>query len=294
MPSYRIHGRYSNGGEETIVVRGQLANQPYEQRLHVKLPQNAPAHEAMASVWARQQVRQLMSQMVRARQTKELVEKVTQLGLTFRLMTQWTSFVAVEEKVINVDGKPQTVVQPVEMPEGVSYEGVFGEQQMPIAAMRGARALSFSSAPQSSYNLKRRYASPPPVGNAPPQQAWAAPPTLKGEESNDISFAPSDASLSAQVKRLLDKLAAQICLDIAHIKTIVITGHADSSPQDNFKHKLSLERAIAVADYLKNQCPALTYDKLVIRGEADRKPVADNRTEVGRAKNRRVEIQIKR
>jgi outer membrane protein OmpA-like peptidoglycan-associated protein len=100
--------------------------------------------------------------------------------------------------------------------------------------------------------------------------------------------------LSDQVKRLLDKLAAQICLDITHIKTIVITGHADSSPQDNFKRKLSLERAVAVADYLKSQCPALTYDKLVIKGKADRKPVADNNTEIGRALNRRVEIQIKR
>ncbi|OAD21080.1 protein containing Outer membrane protein, OmpA/MotB [Candidatus Thiomargarita nelsonii] len=74
----------------------------------------------------------------------------------------------------------------------------------------------------------------------------------------------------------------------------MFTGHADSSPQDNFKQKLSLERAVAVADYLVSQCPALTHDKLVIRGEADRKPVADNNTEVGRAKNRRVEIQIKR
>ncbi len=301
----RIHGRYTKGGEETIVVRGQLANQPYKQRLRVKLPQNAPAHEAIASVWARQQVRQLMRQMVRAGQTKELVEKVTQLGLTFRLMTQWTSFVAVEEKIVNVDGKPQTVVQPVEMPEGVSYEGVFGEQQMPApTAMRGMRAKSFKSAPQRSYGFNNRYASPPPVGKAPPQQAWAAPPMKESDKSvsslvlskqaNDIRFAPGDARLSAQVKRLLDKLAAQICRDISHINKIVITGHADSSPADNFKHKLSLERAIAVADYLKSQCPALTSDKLVIRGEADWKPVADNSTEIGRAKNRRVEIKIKR
>jgi Ca-activated chloride channel family protein len=124
----RLHGRYTKGGEETIVVRGQLANQPYKQKLFVRLPKNEPAHETMATVWARQNVRQLMNQMVRDGQTKELIEKVTQLGLTFRLMTQWTSFVAVEEGVVNVESKPQTVAQPVEMPEDVSYEGVFGEQ----------------------------------------------------------------------------------------------------------------------------------------------------------------------
>jgi Ca-activated chloride channel family protein len=124
----RIHGRYTKGGEDTIVVRGQLANQSYKQKLSISLPKNEPAHETMATVWARQKVRQLMNQMVRDGQTNELIEEVTQLGLNFRLMTQWTSFVAVEEGIVNVEGSQQTVVQPVEMPEDVSYEGVFGEE----------------------------------------------------------------------------------------------------------------------------------------------------------------------
>jgi len=41
-------------------------------------------------------------------------------------MTQFTSFVAVEERVTNEGGKPKTIQVPVERPEGVSYEGVFG------------------------------------------------------------------------------------------------------------------------------------------------------------------------
>ena len=44
-------------------------------------------------------------------------------------MTQFTSFVAVEEQVVTKDGKPQRVEVPVEMPEGVSYEGVFGNDE---------------------------------------------------------------------------------------------------------------------------------------------------------------------
>ncbi|OAD19484.1 protein containing Outer membrane protein, OmpA/MotB [Candidatus Thiomargarita nelsonii] len=180
----------------------------------------------------------------------------------------------------------------------------------PIAT-RGMRAKSFKSVPQGSYSFNNRYAPPPPTAGHIPQagKVMSAPPSVfsskesddsvsrvqaLSKQAKDIRFAPGDAKLSTQVKRLLNKLAAQICRDISHIKEIVITGHADSSPQDNFKHKLSLARAIAVADYLKSQCPALTHYKLVIRGEADRKPVADNSTEVGRAKNRRVEIQINR
>jgi len=56
-------------------------------------------------------------------------EAITQLGLEYRLMTQFTSFVAVEDRVVTKDGKPQRVEVPVEMPEGVSYEGVFGNKQ---------------------------------------------------------------------------------------------------------------------------------------------------------------------
>src|SRR5262249_9221197 len=56
----------------------------------------------------------------------ELHEAITKLGLDYNLMTQFTSFVAVEETVVTEGGKPMRVDVPVEMPHGMSYEGVFG------------------------------------------------------------------------------------------------------------------------------------------------------------------------
>jgi len=366
----RIHGRYTKGGKATITVRGQLAKQSYEQKLWIRLPKNEPKHEAMATVWARQKVRDLMSQMVRQGQTKELIEKVTQLGLTFRLMTQWTSFVAVEEKVVNVDGKPQTVTQPVELPEGVSYEGVFGEQA-PLARgsylggaiTKGAsimpRTRSSRRAPAYSGGRSRGSVAPaeiyrnngavkPPAAPAyrgnrnqdlasapPPPASYAQPPrklqsytpqpsmpmiTESEEKStrafkkdkakeeskpaindsvsqNDsITFAPGKSTLTDRTKRILDRIARQICQDIANIKAITIIGHTDNSQHDNFKQKLSLRRAIVVADYLNSRCAAISrldnYGKLVRKGKADRQPIASNQNEAGRAMNRRVEIKI--
>ena len=123
----RIHGRYTKGGGDTITVRGQLANQVYEQRLFVELPQNEPAHEAMATVWARQKVRDLINQTVRYGRTKDLVDQITQLGLTYRLMTQSTSLVATDQPMVNINSPLQTVAQPVNLPEGVSDErSLFG------------------------------------------------------------------------------------------------------------------------------------------------------------------------
>jgi len=53
-------------------------------------------------------------------------------------MTQFTSFVAVEDRIVTKDGKPQRMEVPVEMPEGVSYERVFGDQKQYDAFAAGA------------------------------------------------------------------------------------------------------------------------------------------------------------
>jgi Ca-activated chloride channel family protein len=66
----------------------------------------------------------------------DLKQQITQLGIDYRLMTPFTSFVAVEETVITEGGAPRRVEVPVEMPEGMSYEGVFG---------RGDRLQAFAA-----------------------------------------------------------------------------------------------------------------------------------------------------
>jgi Ca-activated chloride channel family protein len=64
----------------------------------------------------------------------DLREAIVQLGLEYRLMTQFTSFVAVEEMTVTTGGEPRRIEVPVEMPEGVSYEGVFGESDALVAS----------------------------------------------------------------------------------------------------------------------------------------------------------------
>ena len=86
-------------------------------------------------------------------------------------MTPFTSFVAVEETVVTDGGKPRRVDVPVEMPEGVSYEGIFGKETdaIPIAN----RAMSIRT-----YNPG--FASGV-VGGVPGQRAPQAPaPPAKG------------------------------------------------------------------------------------------------------------------
>jgi Ca-activated chloride channel family protein len=336
----RIHGRYQRGGEETIVIRGQMIKRPFEQRLPVQFPQSAPAHEAIATVWAREKVHELMNRMVREGQTKQLIEQVTQLGLTYHLMTQWTSLVAVEEKVVNQAGEIETVVQPVEMPEGVSYEGVFGDEISTVAksasvrgrvsgfVTRGGSARVPAAAAVMPPSLSQNK-GPSPTMAYPAEEPMADDDYSFAEEDDDlsleidteeesisstkqneaekkerksvaveekyiISFESNQTTLSKTAQRTLNRLAAQICAELAEIKMIMIVGHTDSTPDENHKQKLSLQRAIVVYEYLKQQCPALTDDKVTLKGEADHLPIATNDNAAGQAQNRRVEIQIKR
>ena len=128
-----IKGRFQPGAEDvkgTLTIRGVTSTGPFERRVPVTLPAAETANGVMMSQWARSKVDYLMDQDLLGAQSGKpdaaIKERIVGLGVTYRLLTQYTSFVAVEEKVVTVGGEPRTVAVPVEMPEGVSHEGVFG------------------------------------------------------------------------------------------------------------------------------------------------------------------------
>lgn len=107
----------------------------------------------------------------------------------------------------------------------------------------------------------------------------------------DDMFIPGHASLSPKIKPLLDKVATGIARVTG---TVQVVGHSDSQPirTSRFPNNqvLSEERASVVADAL--QAAGVAAGRIEIRGQGDVTPVADNATAAGRAKNRRVEIDV--
>jgi outer membrane protein OmpA-like peptidoglycan-associated protein len=73
-------------------------------------------------------------------------------------------------------------------------------------------------------------------------------------------------------------------------REIIVEGHTDSTGEKNYNQTLSEKRAEAVAAYLKN---GVEHDKISYRGFGPDRPMMDNSSKEGRAKNRRVEIIIK-
>jgi Ca-activated chloride channel family protein len=132
-----IEGRYTAPGQGYVVLRGKLGGKIYTQRIPIELPVTTRYGSAIASLWAREKVEDLMRSdwlTLLARRTGEqgantTQEQITNLGLQFGLMTQFTSFVAVEQRVVNVGGKQRKVKVPVDMADGVSYEGIFGRDE---------------------------------------------------------------------------------------------------------------------------------------------------------------------
>ncbi len=122
-----VHARYHSGGRGTVALRGWAGRQRVELRERVVLPKQEPANAAQAKLWARSRIARLEMEKLRAGDPNPVVEEITSLALAHRLMTAYTSFVAVDRSEVRDDGELITVDQPVPMPEGVSYQGVFGE-----------------------------------------------------------------------------------------------------------------------------------------------------------------------
>lgn len=141
-----LAGRYVEGGQGEIVVHGRLGRGPFQHRLRVELPERDIDRAEIGTLWARRRIDGLMRQMVHG-ESQDLVQQVTNTALEFRLVSRYTSYVAVDNQVVASDGKPMLVPQPVEMPQGVSYEGVFGvDAEATWVQCSEARSVAYQSA----------------------------------------------------------------------------------------------------------------------------------------------------
>jgi outer membrane protein OmpA-like peptidoglycan-associated protein len=104
----------------------------------------------------------------------------------------------------------------------------------------------------------------------------------------NVAFATGSAELSSGFYSSLDAVADVLTKNPD--TTITIAGHTDSVGNADANQQLSQNRASAVARYLVNK--GISSQRIQAVGFGDRQPVATNDTEEGRAKNRRVVIQI--
>ncbi len=127
---------------------------------------------------------------------------------------------------------------------------------------------------------------PMPVIAPPPPPPPAAP--VKVTFAADAFFDFDKAVLKPAGKAKLDDLVSKV--NDVNLEVMIAVGHTDSIGTDAYNQKLSVKRAQAVKAYLVSK--GMDSKNVHAEGKGEKQPVADNKTKDGRAKNRRVAVEV--
>ena len=131
--------------------------------------------------------------------------------------------------------------------------------------------------------------APTPAPEKPkPEPEKPKPVAEKVTFAADVLFDFDKAVIKPEGKSKLDDISNKV--RGINLEVVIGIGHADSVGSDAYNQRLSVRRAESVKAYLVSK--GLEANRVYTEGKGEKQPVADNKTRDGRAKNRRVEIEV--
>lgn len=124
--------------------------------------------------------------------------------------------------------------------------------------------------------------------SAPQPEPTATPEVITLDDQGQVLFAFDSAELTQGAQQRLQGLLPK--LNDPSVTNVKVIGFTDSVGSDSYNQRLSERRASGVAEYLISQ--GLAPNKVTSQGRGESEPVADNDTDEGRSRNRRVELHL--
>lgn len=126
--------------------------------------------------------------------------------------------------------------------------------------------------------------APPPPPPAPPPAPVSEKVTYAADAFFDFDKANLKPEAQAKLTDLVDKTKG------INLEVVIAVGHTDSIGTGSYNQKLSVRRADSVKGFLVGK--GVEKNRIYTEGKGSTQPVADNKTAEGRAKNRRVEVEV--
>ncbi len=124
-----VVGRYGDSGRDEITISGTLNGRSWERSMNVRLVSRGGS-EAADRLWAREKIHHLnrlvLDSGYQGKPSDGLIEQIIGVSLDYRVLCEQTAFVAVDTYERADGSNPEFIGIPVNMPEGVSYDGIFG------------------------------------------------------------------------------------------------------------------------------------------------------------------------
>jgi Ca-activated chloride channel family protein len=132
-----VFGKWRGPITGTVELHGKSARGDYASSFDVSQVQPEESNRALVYLWARSRIAEL-SDYGFGEPADDAVKEITSLGVKYSLLTQYTSFIAVLEKVRNTNGAAEAVQQPLPLPVGVNDLAVGSEPDLIWLAALGA------------------------------------------------------------------------------------------------------------------------------------------------------------
>jgi Ca-activated chloride channel family protein len=191
-----LFGKYKGDRPGKIEITGRTGRGKFGHSIDLRPADARPENAALRALWARKWV-EILEDELHMGGAQEVENVITGLGLSYSLLTPFTSFVAVDSQVVNRGGTVKTVRQPLPMPEGVSNLAIGASgagYQVARAQLTRAPALARTHAMKES----EVQLMPAPASAAPKPAAEVYP---AGKGGRRPTFAANDEERTSKDKK---------------------------------------------------------------------------------------------